>query len=308
MTRCIDASMKGGAMSQRWVIFTDLDGTFLGVRDYDYTPLRPAVRALQRRRIPIVFCTSKTRAEVEELREDLGIRDPFIVENGGAVYVPKGCFRFPLEGAVARGAYVAIEQGLSYRTLVKALDTAEAETRCRIGRFGRLGPGEISRVTGLPRAKARLAKAREFDEPFWFVTESPSKQDAFLKELRRWPGLRVTRGNRFYHAKGVADKGRAVEILKAFYRRLWPRVRFAGLGDSLNDLPMLKSVDVPILIRGPDGGYDRSISVALPKARRAAAAAPLGWATVLPIVLPGVRLRLTDGLRSGGSECHDETR
>jgi len=276
-----------------WVIITDLDRTFLGAQDYDYEPLRPAVRALKRWRIPIVFCTSKTRAEVEELRRDLAIRDPFIVENGGAVYVGRRYFPFPVDGASVRGHYLAVEQGVSYRALAEALDRTEQETGCEIERFGKMSVSDVAHVTALPRSKARLAKAREFDEPFRFVTASPSKRAAFLRRLRRCPGIRVTRGGRFFHATGLGDKGLAVRTIKSLFRRLRRSVRFVGLGDSPNDLPMLRSVDVPILLRGPDGRYDRSITAALPTVLRSPAAAPLGWMAVLSIVRPGARLQRT---------------
>ncbi len=54
-----------------------------------------AIRNLQSLDIPIVFCSSKTRAEQQVYREELGINAPFIVENGGAVYIPKDYFRLP---------------------------------------------------------------------------------------------------------------------------------------------------------------------------------------------------------------------
>ncbi|MEM8544407.1 MAG: hypothetical protein AAGF66_10520 [Cyanobacteria bacterium P01_H01_bin.119] len=38
--------------------------------------------------VPIVLVTSKTRAEVDTLRQQMGLTDPFIVENGSAVFFP----------------------------------------------------------------------------------------------------------------------------------------------------------------------------------------------------------------------------
>ncbi|MDP2876998.1 MAG: HAD-IIB family hydrolase, partial [Holophaga sp.] len=64
------------------ILFTDLDGTLLDESTYAFEPALPAIRALQERGIPIVFCTSKTFAETVALQEVLGITDPFIVENG----------------------------------------------------------------------------------------------------------------------------------------------------------------------------------------------------------------------------------
>ena len=57
--------------ARRLVIFSDLDGTLLDHQTYSPAPARPALEALRARAIPLVLCTSKTRAEVERHRQDL---------------------------------------------------------------------------------------------------------------------------------------------------------------------------------------------------------------------------------------------
>lgn len=261
----------------RRVIFTDLDGTLLDARTYSYEPLRPVLHRLRAAEIPVVFCSSKTRAEILRLRVELGIADPFIVENGGAIYIERDYFPFPVSEAKHRRALLAIELGAAHRSLLTALADAEGKSGCVIKRFSQLSMAQLSAVTGLSLSKARLAKQREYDEPFWFVRAKPKQKRIFLEQLRRH-GLRVTHGGRLYHVKGRADKGLAVEILKDCYRRRWSSVQFIGMGDSLNDLPMLRAVDVPILVRRADGSFDRDILAALPDVLRSPAAAPEGWA------------------------------
>lgn len=259
------------------MIFTDVDGTFLDAHTYDCEPQRPAVERLKAANVPIVFCTSKTRAEVLHLRKALQIHDPFIVENGGAIYVEKDYFPFPLKKGVLRHGMVAVELGTPHRILVEAMDRVEDETGCRVHRFSRMTDRMVSKVTGLALPMARLAREREYDEPFWFGPGPPARQKLFLKSIRRLPGIRVTKGNRFYHLKGVANKGRAVELLKAFYLRLWCSSTFIGLGDSANDIPMLRAVDYPIVIPRASGQVDPDVVSGLPTVLRSPLAAPHGW-------------------------------
>src|SRR5262249_7819522 len=80
-----------------FVVFTDLDGCLLDSVPYTYEPAVPALEALRAQGIPLVLVSSKTRAEIEPLRKQLDHHDPFIVENGAAVFVPRGLFDFPLE-------------------------------------------------------------------------------------------------------------------------------------------------------------------------------------------------------------------
>ena len=70
---------------EKIVVFTDMDGTFLEKETYSYELAQPGLSILQARDIPLIFCTSKTRAEIEYYRNKLGIKDPYISENGGSV-------------------------------------------------------------------------------------------------------------------------------------------------------------------------------------------------------------------------------
>ncbi|MDO8862561.1 HAD hydrolase family protein [Haliea sp. E1-2-M8] len=79
-------------MSRLLLVFSDLDGSLLDHRDYSFRAALPGLEALREREIPLIFCSSKTRAEIEPLRARLDNRDPFIVENGAAVFIPRGSF------------------------------------------------------------------------------------------------------------------------------------------------------------------------------------------------------------------------
>jgi len=70
------------------IVFSDLDGTLLDHRTYDYSPALPALAKLQEKQIPLVFCTRKTAAEMIPFRKEIKNKDPFIVENGGGIYIP----------------------------------------------------------------------------------------------------------------------------------------------------------------------------------------------------------------------------
>lgn len=71
-----------------YVIFTDLDNTLLDSR-YSYEDAKDVLEILKEKEIPIVFCSAKTKYEQEVIRKKIGIKDPFIVEDGSAIYIPK---------------------------------------------------------------------------------------------------------------------------------------------------------------------------------------------------------------------------
>ena len=87
------------------VVFTDLDGTLLDHSTYSFAEAQPALALLKSKNVPLIFCTSKTRSEVEYWRGLLGNNHPFIVENGGAAFVPENYFNFPIPASVKRAVW-----------------------------------------------------------------------------------------------------------------------------------------------------------------------------------------------------------
>jgi mannosyl-3-phosphoglycerate phosphatase len=228
------------------VIFTDLDGTLLDRDTYRWEAARPALDRLRRQGVPWVLVTSKTRAEVEFLRGRLENEHPFIVENGGAAFVPLGYFPFAVRGAKRRHSYEVIEWGMPYNQLVADLQRASQTSHCRVRGFHEMTPEEVARLCDLPLQQAVLAKEREYDEPF--VVLDPDRADVLAAAIENL-GCRSTRGGRFWHILGASDKALAVEELSALFEQWNPPVRTIGLGDGLNDASFLNVVAAPVLIR-----------------------------------------------------------
>lgn len=256
------------------IIVTDLDGTLLDAATYSFVPAQEALDAIRTRNIPLILSSSKTRAELERIRFHLDHQGPFIVENGAAVYIPKGLFSFPINGARLRGAYQVVELGLPYGTVRSVLKEVQQEAGVELRGFGDMSAEEIAERTGLPPSEALLAKQREYDEPF--VIPTTARGTEAIERAINARGLRCISGGRFHHVTGESDKGRACRLLIDCYRRLGhDDLLTVGLGDSLNDLPMLAAVDRPILVQKPDGSYDPGLR--LPNLTHAPGIGPIGW-------------------------------
>jgi mannosyl-3-phosphoglycerate phosphatase len=253
------------------LIFTDLDGTLLDAETYSYEPAGPALERLRETGSPLVLVTSKTRAEVELWRWRLKNNDPFIVENGGAIFVPRGCFSFAVEGAVRRDGYEAIELGERYERLVEALAEASKETGCRVAGFHDMSVEEVAGRCDLPLEQARLAKARAYDEAFEVL--DPEKAQPLTAAIER-RGYRWTRGGRFYHVMGGSDKRAAVARLSSLYREAFGDVKTIGLGDAPNDAGFLNLVEEAVLIRSESVGRLQKL---VPRGRVTRLSGPAGW-------------------------------
>lgn len=208
------------------VVITDLDGCLLDARTYAWEAHREAVEELRRRGVPLVFCTSKTRAETEALRREMGNEDPFIVESGGAAVI---------------GARTVV-LGTPYAEILLAFDRLKARVAAR--GFSDMTPEEIARECGLTLERAAMAKQREYDEPFTCAAD-PVPHAVEL-------GVRCSRGARFWHLHGDTDKGKAV---RALLKEIG-LARTVGIGDSMLDLHLLAACEVRAAVARPDGTWD----------------------------------------------------
>jgi len=253
------------------IIYTDLDGTLLHPGTYSLDEARPALEVMRRRDIPLILCSSKTKAEIEVYRRRLANSHPFITENGGGVFIPQGYFPSVVDGKI-QDSYRFICFGTPYQELRNALTDLRERLSIKVRGFGDMSAKEIAALSGLSEPEAALAKMRDFDEPFLFEG-SGAPAEVFLQAIEA-RGYRWTRGA-FYHITGENDKGRAATFLNGLYEKKYGPIRTIGIGDSLNDLPLLRAVDQPVLVQKENGTYEEGIS--LPNLIRADGIGPQGW-------------------------------
>lgn len=220
------------------VIFLDLDKTLIG-DNYSPEPARPIIERLKKLGFKIIFNSSKTRAEQEYYREALNIREPFIVENGSAVYIPKDYFQFNLKFTRRSADYYIIELGKRYSVIKETLDRLGGSFGLRY--YGNSSIDEVMEFTNLPRKLARLAMMREYSETIFRW-----EKEGFERALER-NGLKVVRGSRFYNVTGNTDKGKATKMILSLYSKIG-KVESYAVGDGLNDVPMLDVVDFAFVV------------------------------------------------------------
>ncbi|MDH4232253.1 MAG: HAD-IIB family hydrolase [Nitrospirota bacterium] len=271
---------------EKTIIFTDLDGTLLDASSYSFETAVPALELSRKHSIPLILCSSKTKAEIDHYRKKLKNEHPFISENGGGIFIPEAYFPFKIEipgvKISAGNDYRMITLGASYPDLRKAIETLKKEG-FHIRGFGDMSPEEIAQLTSLTLSEAKMAKMRDFDEPFILDGD----EQRILTRITSM-GFTSTQG-RFHHILGNSDKGKAVRILSDLYRRRYGNIFTVAIGDSLNDLPMLKAVDYPVIVQKPDGSYDRRLDI--PGIVRGTGAGPEGWHKEVMKIL-GERLNL----------------
>ena len=241
-----------------WWVVTDLDGTLMDHR-YDWSPAAAVLTRLCQNGIPVIPCTSKTAEEVERFRAEAGLRDPYIVENGGAIH----------------GETMHEPLGPSWAELKPQLQLLAADLGEPLRALDDLTAAEGDRLLGLSGDGLLQAQRRRCSVPF---VPPPVALRSRLQQLAAERDLSIVQGNRMAHLLGAGvSKGRALAVLK---QRLGAEgVQVLGLGDSPNDLPLLEAADVAVVVPGPEGPHP-ALRDAVDSGRFQLAAHPhaRGWA------------------------------
>lgn len=262
------------------IVFTDLDETLLD-KGYSFKEALPAIERLRLNNIPIVPISSKTRAEMEILRERIGGTGPFSCENGGAILIPKGYFPVEVRAGKSNG-FDVIKLGRPYSEIRAALTQIRTGLNVFLKGFGDMSAEEISGITGLSLDEAASAKKREYDEPFIFMG-AEKELETLIKSIES-SGLKCTKG-KLFHIHGDHDKGKAVRILKELFIASFGSIRTIALGDGPNDIPMLVEADYPVLLKRGNGGYE---DFYMPGLIRTEKPGPAGWMSAINNLLDSI--------------------
>ena len=222
--------------SSIWVV-TDVDGTLMD-HAYDLSPAKDAIINLQRLSIPVILCTSKTASEVQTIRSELNLSDPYIVENGGAIY-----------GESLKKTNGKIILGERYEVLEDILRCISKEINYDLTPLNNLSNYEATELTGLKGNSLELMRDRHWSMPF---LNPPSSFEEKINICSKRFNVEVFKGNRMSHLLSVnSNKGKAINALKKYSNN--PNLKIIGLGDSPNDLPLLTNSDFKIVIPSING-------------------------------------------------------
>jgi mannosyl-3-phosphoglycerate phosphatase family protein len=262
------------------VVFTDLDGTLLDHHTYSFAEAQPGLELLRQHHIPLVFCSAKTRAEQMVYRNALQLHDPFIVENGGAVFVEQGYFKQPHSFTRSTDGFEVLEFARAGTEVRKILSLVRAELQLPLKGYGDMTLREIVQLTGLDEQSAALAAKREYEETV--VTQlSDADRERFRAALARH-GVMMTAGARFISVSTANDKGRATKALIEIFRREWGEIVTVGIGDSWNDAPLLSVTDLALQVQQPGGDW---ADLPVDGIRKISGIGPKGWTLAMSQLL-----------------------
>ncbi len=247
-------------------VFTDLDGTFLDHKTYDYTPALPALRRLHSLSSQVIPTTSKTLSELNSLNLPFG-QTLQIAENGMVVS----------DGALHHSI------GKNYQEIIEFITSLPSNIREHINGFNDMSIEEVISLTSLTKKNAQRAKERLGSEPFLWSGSNEDMNE--LDHLASAQGLSITQGGRFYHLMGA--KGGKADAVKSYLNGKESTISIA-LGDGPNDADMLAVVNYGVKIPNDEGN---SFEVRNPQGEiiEAPLSGPEGWNAAINDLLDRLR-------------------
>ena len=231
------------------ILYSDLDGCFLDIETYSYNDtIKYAQKFIDSGNL-LIFCSSKTYDEINSIMIKIDREMPYIVENGGGIYIPNKFKCWEVSSNTANVDVNLFKVSDHSFNIFKTIKYIREEIGIKMNTYQDLNINQICSITGLNKYQAALAKNRKFSETI--ITRLNNQEITVLESRLRQINLTCTKGSRFYtiHPNDI-NKGKAALILfqKIQNMRIENKLTI-GIGDSYNDESLLDFTNKSYLLK-----------------------------------------------------------
>ena len=264
------------------LIFTDLDGSLLDHDNFEFQDIKDFILKCLDKGIKIIPNSSKTKIEIELFFNQLGKELPYISENGAAVH------NLDLLNANLKLKDNSIILSRSIKEILEIFKTkVPLEFREKCNFIEDMTKDKQMQTLGLNHKYLPFALNRDYSLPLIFNGSQKLIREfsLFLKSL----GLKLHEGGRVFNICDDCSKGFAMKsVVKKLRTELKSNPYTIVVGDSPNDISMLKQSDQPCIIPLPN--KDNLIDLEMKNIIRAKKYAPKGWEEVIKSSLKKINI------------------
>ena len=223
---------------QKILIFTDLDGSLLHRDTFKFDQIKDYILSLVNRGIIIIPNSSKTQKEIENFNEELGVKLPYISENGSAI---QGLNlinpNFPSRIILSR----------EKEDLIKIFnDKVPEKLKDKCIQISKLNRNEQEKIFGQKDDNLKNVLNRKYTLPFLFKGDKNEKNQ--LSKILSSSSLTLQEGGRVVNLCDNINKVKSMNKVIKILKKTEDKIKSIAVGDNYNDLDMLKSCDVPCLV------------------------------------------------------------
>ena len=254
------------------VIFTDLDGSLLHRDTFKFDSIKEYIIGLISQGIIIIPNSSKTEKEIEKFNEELGVKLPYISENGSSI---QGLnlinVNFPNKIILSR----------EKEELLKIFkDKVPEQLRDKCVQISKIIKKEQEKIFGQTDDKLKNALNRKYTLPFLFVGNKNEKNK--LTKILNSNLLTLQEGGRVLNLCDNINKIKSMNRVIKILKKTEDKIKTIGVGDNYNDLEMLKNCDVPCLVFNDQFKLDK---INIDNLIFSNKPSPEGWADVIKMAL-----------------------
>ncbi len=238
---------------------------------------------LDERETPCVWLSSRSRLQLDDPRRRVSHTEPFVAENGCAVYMPEDYFHLKSTQTVRLGRFTCIPVAQQLPAAEEALESLSEESGVPVVPLRSLSPRELSQNLGLPTHEAEVVRQRDFDELFFFAGASDADITRF-RSLASAKNFSLREQGVFWSLAVGADFRRCIRELGALFDR--------SLHGHANRFAIAQPTDSTSIFPACDRGIRLTTSTkeapvespAAPRFVEAAITSPNLWGTVLSAI------------------------
>ena len=173
---------------------------------------------LDQLQIPCVWISNRSRMQLDEPRRRADHAEPFIAEDGCAVYLPEDYFHLKPTKTIRLGRFTCIPVARQLPAAADALEAISESSGVPVVPLLSLSPRELAQNTSLPNHDAELARQRDFDELFFFA--GASDQDIVrFQSMAKEQKLSLREYGPFWSLAVGADMRRCIRELGDLFDR-----------------------------------------------------------------------------------------
>ena len=223
---------------QKILIFTDLDGSLLHRDTFKFDPIKNYILSLVNRGIIIIPNSSKTEREIEKFSEELGVKLPYISENGSSI---QGLnlinANFPNKIVLSR----------EKEELIKIFnDKVPEQLKDKCIEISKINKKKQEKIFGQKDDNLKNALNRKYTLPFLFKGDKTEKNK--LSKILSSSSLTLQEGGRVVNLCDNINKVKSMNKVIKILKKAEDRIKSIAVGDNYNDLEMLKNCDIPCLV------------------------------------------------------------
>ncbi|MDC3030394.1 HAD-IIB family hydrolase [Candidatus Pelagibacter sp.] len=254
------------------VIFTDLDGSLLHRDTFKFDSIKEYIKSLINNGIIIIPNSSKTEKEIEKFNEELGVKLPYISENGSAIHGLN---------LINQNFPNKIDLSRAKEELINIFNTKISENlkiKCKL--VANMSREDQSIIFGLTGKELDNAMNRKFTSPFLF--EGTKNEKNKLSKILKSNSLSLQEGGRVINLCDSVNKVKSMNKVVKIFKKIEINTKIIAVGDNYNDLEMLRNSDIPCLVFNDQFKLDQINIDNLIVSNKPS---PEGWADVVKMAL-----------------------